>query len=76
MAGGKKKKEQERKEAVWLGLANSLTAQELTQQAWGDTGHEDWEQLTELYEQARYGGTQNQREQARAAVNFPGRFCI
>ena len=42
---------------MWLGLANSLTAQELTRQAWGDTGHEDWEQLTELYEQARYGGT-------------------
>ncbi|MFR6589308.1 MAG: DUF4129 domain-containing protein [Gallintestinimicrobium sp.] len=55
---------------MWLGLANSLTAQELTRQAWGDTGHEDWEQLTELYEQARYGGTEPEREQARAAVKL------
>ena len=69
-----KKKEQERKEAVWLGLANSLTAQELTRQAWGDTGHEDWEQLTELYEQARYGGTEPEREQARAAVKLSGKI--
>ena len=69
-----KKKEQERKEAVWLGLANSLTAQELTRQAWGDTGHDDWEQLTELYEQARYGGTEPEREQARAAVKLSGKI--
>lgn len=69
-----KKKEQERKEAVWLGVANSLTAQELTRQAWGDTGHEDWEQLTELYEQARYGGTELEREQARAAVKLSGKI--
>lgn len=40
----------------------------------GDTGHEDWEQLTELYEQARYGGTEPEREQARAAVKLSGKI--
>ena len=69
-----KKKEPERKEAVQMGFANSMTAQELTRQAWGDTGHGDWEQLTELYEQARYGSTEPEREQARTAVKLSGKL--
>lgn len=40
----------------------------------GGHGHEDWEQLTELYEQARYGGTEPEREQARAAVKLSGKI--
>ena len=34
----------------------------------------DWAQLTALYEQARYGSTEPEREQARAAVKLSGKI--